>query len=208
MAYYNDNFINNLGSVDYEALKNQTLVDPFINNMTSRTLNSNYYPHKYIRPVRNSSDNKISAPPGYLPCELTIYYGGVYYDTIPLLFPQSISESHSANYAKESPVGSDFPIVAFSNSQPSTITLNFVALSDYLPSKYRALEDYIEAVKMMTKPKYTGNIVKSPSVQLKFSSLTFTGVCDSISISYATVYNNNSLVKADIDCQFTLTEGI
>lgn len=197
-----------LSSVSYVDNINQTVIDPFLTDLGKVTLNKDYYPNKYISTRVWNLDNSRIEEQGYLPCSIKVYYGGTEAYTIPILFQQSFSESNSASYAKESPVGSTYPIIAFSNSEPSAVNFSFVALSDYLPSGYTSLKEYIDDIKKMTKPKYSGNIVLSPSVKITFSNLTYTGVCDSVNVDYHNVFNNKSLVKADITCAFTLTEGV
>lgn len=203
---YNDHFLNELGS---QVNPNQTIADPFLNNLSQTMLYNSYVPIKQIRrdPVL-SSHNKISTPPGYLNCSISLYYAGVYDRTFQILFPESISESISANFTKESPVGSTYPITAFSNTGEQKVPMSFVVLSDYLPDGYSSVRAFIKDLKLMCKPKYSGSIVKSPSVQITFGDITFYGVCESISVEYANVYGNNSMVKATVSCDFTITEAL
>mgnify|MGYP001851787487 CR=1 FL=1 len=203
---YQDEFLDNLGTWTNE---NQTISDPFLNQFGKVSMNSYYNPIKTIR--TNAVLNQhtfISTPPGYMPCKIDLYYEGAYYKTIPILFPESISENLSTNFAKESPVGSTYPIVAFSSSQPSTIPISFIALADYLPTGYPTLKSYINDIKLLCKPRYAGDFVQSPSVKITYSDIVFYGVCDSIDIQYDSIYGNNSLVKANISCSFTVTGGV
>lgn len=204
---YQDSFLDDLGTW---ANENQTITDPFLTDLGRTTLNSYYTPIKTIRNDSRALNQPlfISTPPGYLPCKIDLYYGGSFYKTIPVLFPETISEQLSTNFIKESPVGSTYPITAFSNAQPTTVPVTFFALADYLPSGYTSLRSYLNDLKLMCKPRYSGNIVYSPSVRVTFSDISFYAVCDSLTIDYDQVYNNRSLVKANVSCQFTITESV
>lgn len=224
MATYKDRWLNALGivtkpkgyqdaSLDALALvasKNQTYVDTTLNKLGIVNLDPYYTPIKKIRARSNllNQHTFISTPPGYMRCNIQVYYAGAIDHTIPLLFPESISESISANFVKESPVGSTIPIVAFSNTQPQEFSIQFLAAADYLPTGYKSLRAYIQDIKSMCKPKYHNqkNLVLAPSVLVTYSDLSFYGVCDSVSVDYEPVYGNNSMVVAKVNCTFTVGE--
>lgn len=187
---------------------NGTLLDPFLENINLVTLNKNYLPLS----TQNAKDLRarttatvIKETPGYLTAKIEVYYAGVLTYSIPLLFPDSASESLGANFIKENPVGSSKPIVAFSNTTTPQVNLSFIALSDYLPTGYNSFQDYLETIKQMVKPKTSGSYVKSPEVYVEVANLKFYGVCDSISIDYDQTYGDNTYIKANISCQFTKT---
>lgn len=202
----NGDWLHNFGTVNLD--ENQSVTDPFLLQLGTVTLNSDFYPYRHIADNVPKYSKIISAPPNYLQCQIDLYYGGSLYVSIPVLFPSPPSESHGASYTKETPVGSTFPLIAFGSSEPSQVSFSFTALQEYLPSGYSSLETYLDTIKLMTKPRYSGDLVLAPSVKLTFGSLVYTGVCDSISIDYANVYGNNAMVKADVACQFTLTDGV
>lgn len=223
MASYKDRFLNQLGTITDEITgyrdeyldafgtvtnKNQTYTDTSLRKLGKVTLNSYYSP---IRRIKNNnqylnSHAFIATPPGYMRCNIQLYYGGSPDHNIPMLFPESISESISANFVKESPVGSTNPIIAFSNTQPQEFSIQFTALADYLPTGYSTLRQYIEDIKTMCKPRYQNqnNLVLAPSVLVSYSDISFYGVCDSVSVEYEPVYNVNSMVVAKVNCSFTV----
>ena len=201
----NDKLINEHVNFSYT---NSTLVDPFLSDVSIVTLNKNYLPiasRNSISLKNRSESTIIKVPANYITAKIDVYYAGSLYKSIPLLFPESASESLSANFVKENPVGSSVPIVAFANSGNSQISINFVALADYLPIGYESFEDYLNAIRSMTKPQLSGNYVKGPEVFVSLANISFYGVCDSVSIEYKNMYKNNSYSMANISCQFTRT---
>lgn len=199
-----DTFLNNLGK-QTSSDKNQTVTDPFINNMSRVTLNDFYIP---LRNLRNTvgSTTPIDSPPGYLVATIGVYYAGSLRYNIPILFPESMSENLSSSFVKESPVGSTYPHAAFANTQPQTVSISFIASSDYLPKQYGTMKDYINTIKQMVKPEYSGNLVLPPEVYVHVSDIEFTGVCDSISVEYKNIFTSTGrMVMATINCGFTVT---
>lgn len=190
--------------VDLSVL-NSKRVDPFLQSLGQTTLNKDYLPlsRNNSRSVRSGSTFK-NVPPSYMPAYIRLYYAGSLANQIPILFPLEASESLGANFIIESPVGSTYPIIAFSNSQPTEISISFKALSDYLPTGYSSFKQYIEAIRSMVKPQYSGNYVKSPEVHVQLSSVDFYGVCKSVNISYTNLYGDKTFVVADISCSFTI----
>ena len=184
-----------------------TVTDPFLRDLGKVTINKDYLP--YYRSLRSTvpHTSKISAPHGCLPASLSLYHGSNRTLVLPILFPQSISDSISANFIKESPVGSKVPITAFASTKEEQIPLSFIALADYLPSGYTSLKQYINDIKKMCIPVYSGNMVLSPWVVIQFSDLSFTAVCDSIGVEYDTsIYGNKQMAKATINCNFTVIQ--
>ena len=180
----------------------QTITDPYLNNGGKVTVNKNYLPTKRFTTSRGRNLSTISAPPEYLTGSITLFRGSDKIREIPILFSATISNNLSASYVKESPVGSSSPIVAFNSTGEETFPFSFVALADYLPSEFSSLREYIDAVKEIVKPGYSDSLVKSPYVILTFADISVKCVCESVSISYDTLYNVNSFVKADIQCSF------
>lgn len=191
---------------------NQTVYDPFVKTLKDTDV---YAPIKKIRTTLSEVNRFIlNAPPSYLTCEIKVKYNyktdsgqdtSLYDVNIPILFLESFSESLSASYAKESPVGSTNPIVAFSHTNPQQIPITFIALDDYLPRNFKSLKDYVSAIKTMVKPKYIadGRVV-APDVELWISNMVYKVVCDNIDINYSNVFGTKSLVHATISCSFTV----
>ena len=191
--------------VDF-SYKNATRVDPFLTDISKVTLNKNQLPlasDTQTNRLAQSGTFSGKVPPGYISAKIELYYSGVLSKTIPILFPESASESLGANYLKENPIGSSNPIMAFGHSNNSTVSIAFVALSDYLPQGYTTFESYIDAIRSLTKPKYSEDYVKGPEVKVYLASIYFEGVCDSISIDYQNIYGNQTFTVANISCQFT-----
>lgn len=189
------------------SYRNGTLVDPFLSDVSKVTLNKNHLPINTLQ--KNSAitgTTTITAPANYITAKIDVYYAGAFSYTIPLLFPESMSESLGANFVKENTVGSTYPIIAFSNSTSQQINLTFAIVADYLPAEYKTLESYIEAIRKMVKPKTESNsYVKGPEVYVSLGNVVFHGVCDSVSVDYQNIYRNNSFVKAEVQCQFTVS---
>lgn len=191
---------------------NMTMVDKTLVDVTKNILNTYYVPTtKLIKELKNkvkSGGTFNHVPPQHIPAEIKVYHSGVETGKFYILFPESVSESLSAQFIKENPVGSTYPIVAFSNTSESSISLSFVALSDYLPEGFNKLEDYLKVIRSMVTPTYPSkqaNLVQGPSVYVRIGGISFYGVCDSISIDYDNLYGSSSFVKASISCQFTIT---
>lgn len=187
---------------------NQTVIDPFMTDNFRRSVNDYYNPIKQIKNLMIDEKFIINKPLDFLPCVIELFYGDRREkpdDIIQILFPESFSESLSATFVKESPVGSDRPIVAFSHTNPQQVPITFVALSDYLPAGFTSLKQYITKIKQMVKPRYKGDsTVVSPWVKITFSNMVYEAVCDSIDIAYTNVYGNKTLVHATINCNFTV----
>ena len=183
--------------------KASVMMDPWLSDNGKITVNRNFLHRGQFETKDNFSSPSITVPPDYLNAKLIIYKGGDKHLELPVLFPGSFSNSISATYAKESPVGSNKPIIAFEHTDAESFPFSFVALADYLPTGYNTLESYIEAIKEMVKPYYDGQIVKSPSVQLVIANYAILCVCTSVNITYDELYNNQSFVKANISCEFT-----
>lgn len=200
IALASDEYLTNLAT-------NQTVLNmdgPYISTIT---LNKAYLPikkqHEVDRGKLNSVNESIVAPPDYLPARITAVKGGIYSTPIPILFPSSFSRSISASFAKENPVGSDKPIMAYSYTDGEDIPLEFDALADYLPSPYTSLKQYVEAILDILRPRKSNNVVFEPTVIVEFADMSFKGVCTSINVSYDNLYNYKSFVHARISCQFT-----
>lgn len=191
---------------------NQTVYDPFSTDRSGVNLGDFYTPIRRISSRVPSYNNNLAAPDGYNICIITLYYTKDPSSNrieIPVLFPESFSESLSASYAKESPVGSSVPIVAFSHTNPQQLPLTFIASKDYLPSSYKDFNSYINDIKLMVKPKKSTNssnksVVVAPTITLRFLNLFYNVVCDSIDIAYSPIYEKDSFVHATITCQFTV----
>lgn len=203
-----DVLLNNELSVSWDN-KASVVMDPYLNTGNMITVNHNYINRNHITDLTGTHyvTPSISTPPGYLVAHIIIEKGGSETKDIPILFPGTFSNSISASYATESPVGSVQPIIAFNATDAESFPFSFVALADYLPDGYTSLKSYLEALKEMVKPAYTktatSNIVKAPTVWLFFADYSVHCVCKSISIAYDEIYKGNSFYKANVSCEFT-----
>lgn len=200
IAITSSDYINNLQG-------NQTVLDKQNPLVDSVTLNPKYLPihRNWYTPNKSVRDsNIINHPAEYLPARITSMKGSQVY-SIPILFPSSFSRSITANFAKENPVGSDTPIMAYSYTDGEDIPFEFDALADYLPEEYVGvgLKGYVDAIINILKPGKSGSVIFEPTVIVEFADITFKGVCTSVSVSYDNVYNYKSFVHAKISCQFT-----
>lgn len=178
------------------------IIDPNITDGYKITVNKNYLPSNHFE-SSNISVSSIKTPPGYLTAHIAIYKGSTKTADIPVLFPGTLSNSISASFARSNPVGSNKPIIAYEHTDAESFPFNFVALADYLPVGYTSLNAYIEALKEMVRPSYSGNTVLSPHVILYYADIVIECVCTNINVQYADYYGTNSFVKADISCEFT-----
>lgn len=204
VALTSDDYLNNLNT-------NQSVLDMSYYFIEKVTLDPRYLP------VRTTSNipgiigndligrgyNTILAPKDYLPATITSINPVGANLTIPILFPASFSRSISANFAKENPVGSDRPIMAYSYTDAEEIPFEFDALADYLPEGFSSLKSYVDAIISILKPRKSNNVIYEPTVRVTFADMSFEGVCTSVGISYDNVYGNKSFVHAKINCQFT-----
>ena len=205
VAVAGSDYLNNLRT-------NQTVLDMRDPVLQSVTLNPQYLPITEKTFIDKNFNSKISqaikAPPGYLPARITSIKGGTYGKMIPILFPKSFSRSISASFAKENPVGSVTPIMAYSYTDAEEIPIEFDAIVDYLPDGYTTLSSYVDEVINILKPRINGSVVYEPTVLVEFADIRFKGICTSINISYDNLYTgasekSSSFVHAVISCQFT-----
>lgn len=213
VAVAGSDYLNNLNT-------NQTVLDMNDPYLATVTLNSEFLP-TYRRPDVSVENLSIKAPPEYLPAKISAIKNGITTAVIPILFPKAFGRSRSASFAKENPVGSTVPIMAYSYTDAEEIPLEFDALVDYLPSGYESLSAYVDAVFSILKPTYgTGNnsnVVYEPTVKVEFADIVFMGVCTSVQVSYDNLYHPKyeldaagnlknikpSFAHASISCQFT-----
>ena len=214
VAIASSDYLNNLDT-------NQTVLNMSNNYLSSVTLNPNYLPVKnpnnplgmqyskfdFVDGKRDEKGNIIPGtimPADYLPAYISSIKGSTSY-VIPVLFPKSFSRSISASFAKENPVGSTTPIVAYSYTDAEEIPFEFDALADYLPTGFSTLKQYVDAIINILKPSISGseqNIINEPTVIVEFADMRFEGICTSVNVSYDNVYNYKSFVHASISCQF------
>jgi len=201
-------YLNSLSS----NIKNNLVTDMSSTYMGNITLDKRYLPIEARQTVGQNKDSNapgnsrynlsINTPPEYLPAIITRTTNGEN-KNIPILFPKSFSRSIQANFAKESPVGSTSPITAYSYTGAESIPIEFDALSDYLPAGYNTLNEYVEDIISLLKPKVTNSTIFEPTVTVTFADISFSGICESVSISYDNLYDYKSFTHAIISCQFT-----
>ena len=206
IAVAGSEYLNNLNN-------NQTVLDMQNPYLSSVTLNPQYLPTINTNMRNTYADSKtgelipyvssITAPPDYLTARITPVKNGKGGTPIPILFPLSFSRSISASFAKENPVGSTTPIMAYSFTDAEEIPLEFDALADYLPTGYTSLKQYVDAVFNLLKPGVANNVIYEPTVIVEFADMSFKGVCTSVSVSYDNLYNYKSFAHAKINCSFT-----
>ena len=205
--FTNEEFVTVMGS-DYlnNINTNQTVLNMNDPALARITLNTEYLPiNRISRNMQNTLqnvENTLRYPAEYLPARITSIKGNSVV-SIPILFPASFSRSLSASFAKENPIGSDKPIMAYSYTDAEEIPFEFDALADYLPAGFNSLKSYVGAILDILRPGKSGNIVQEPTVQVLFADMSFKGVCTSISVAYDNLFNNKSFVHAKISCQFT-----
>lgn len=195
-----DDYLTNIAT-------NQTVINMNDPKLATITLDKEYLPRVRQRRAINSSlqgelSTAIKAPANYLPATITSVKGGTSH-TIPILFPKSFSRSISANFAKENPIGSSTPIMAFSYTDAEEIPFEFDALADYLPYGYNTLKEYVDDILNILQPKRSNSVIYEPTVIVEFADIRFKGICQNINISYDNVYNYKSFVHATISCSFT-----
>lgn len=191
-------YLNNLNN-------NQTVLDMSNPWLSTVTLDSRYLPIKNAvsDKIQRLASTSMRVPANYLPASITSVKGGTT-KTIQILFPASFSRSISSSFAKENPVGSTKPIVAFSYTDAEEIPFEFDALADYLPEPYTSLKTYVDDILDILKPKMTSDyVIYEPTVIVEFADMRFSGICNSINVTYDNVYNYKSFVHAKISCSFT-----
>ena len=193
-------YLNNIAT-------NQTVINMSNPKLATITLDKEYLPRvRQRRAINNNLQNKltmdIKVPADYLPASITSVKGGSSH-TIPILFPKTFSRSISANFAKENPIGSSTPIVAFSYTDAEELPFEFDALADYLPNGYSSLKEYVDDILSILQPKRSSSVIYEPTVIVEFADIRFKGICQNINISYDNVYNYRSFVHATISCSFT-----
>ena len=122
---------------------------------------------------------------------------------IPLMFsPNSISDSVATSYNSQAIPGGSAPVVTYSSTGARQVSIDFFVPIDYLPSNtsYENTEEYLNALRALMYPKYSGNVVKSPSCTLYLTNITIDGVCTQCNISYKTDqrYGNDGALGAEV----------
>lgn len=197
VAIAGSDYLNNLNT-------NQTVLNMQNPYLAGITLNSEFLPiNRMSEAIASKTAMTIKAPADYLPATITAIKNGVASKTIPILFPISFARSRSASFAKENPVGSTVPIMAYSYTDAEEIPLEFDALADYLPDGFSSLKEYVDAVFDILQPRKSNNVVYEPTVAVEFADVVFKGICTNVNVNYDNLYNYKSFAHAKISCQFT-----
>ena len=127
--------------------------------------------------------------------------------TIPLMFsPNSLSDSVSASYNQQQLPGGSAPVITYSGTGARQLSMDFFVPIDYLPpsSEYKNTEQYLNALRALLYPKYSGVSVKPPTCEVYLTNTMLLGVCTQCSISYKTDqrYGNDGALGADVSLTF------
>ena len=127
---------------------------------------------------------------------------------IPFNFsPTALSDSVQANFTQTAIPGSSAPQITYSSTGARQVSFSIDIPLDYLPpnSVYEDIEDYLNAFRALTYPKYSsaGSKVESPHCKLVTSNLEIDGVCTSCSIEYKTDrYASDGSMAASVSLSF------
>lgn len=116
---------------------------------------------------------------------------GVKGRVIPFVFsPTGLTDTVSANFNQTSIPGGSAPQITYTSTGARQVSFSLDLPLDYLPpsSVYEDFEDYLNAFRALTYPKYTsgGGRVQSPHCKLVTSNIEIDGVCTNCSIEYKT----------------------
>lgn len=123
--------------------------------------------------------------------------------------PTSMSEGISSSYNQENLIGSDHPIITYSNTSARQLSISFLVTPDILPSSYgKDISSYLSDLKQLEYPIYNGALVKSPNCSITLPGITLTGVCNSVSIDYRAdvLYSKNSQPRLAADVSLSFLE--
>jgi len=127
---------------------------------------------------------------------------------IPFSFsPDGLSDSVNASYRQTTIPGASAPQITYSATGARTVSLSLNLPLDYLPpnSPYTNFEDYLNAFRALTYPRYSlsGGKVSSPHCQLLLPNIVLDGVCTQCGIEYKVdrVANDGSM-SASISLSF------
>lgn len=124
---------------------------------------------------------------------------------IPLpVMPEGISESVTANYSTQDIVGASAPRILYSSTSAPTISMSLRNLTeDYLAEGFSSLREYVRALQALTYPTYSSGTVNAPSVTVKLGNFSFTGVTNSVNVTWGTVVKDGEIMSCSVDLQFT-----
>lgn len=122
------------------------------------------------------------------------------------VMPEGISESVTANYSTQDIVGASAPRILYSSTSAPTVSVSLRNLTeDYLAEGFSSLREYVRALQALTYPTYSSGTVNAPSVTVKLGNFSFTGVTNSVNVTWGTVVKDGEIMSCSVDLQFTRT---
>lgn len=168
--YYNT-AANTLG-VEYKNA--ETYEEETLRNYTAR-----YY-------SRKDFDGNIDIRPGKFWPQCFITIDGVQWH-FPC-YPESVSDSNTANYSSVSILGRSEPFQYYNNSGPRTVSAKFRMHVDMVDSQRDPNSDYIyrlaAAIESTCYPNYGNGVAMSPVTFQVANNIRITGIISSVSTSY------------------------
>lgn len=133
---------------------------------------------------------------------------------IPTL-PSSVSEGVSLNTNEQAIVARWAPIITYMNTNARTVSFNFSIADDYMPDGFN-LHSYVNALKSLEYPNYSGSNIISPQCILHLANITLKGIVTSVNVNWGgpvapvnySAYNTNkepgkgTFTRAEISLQF------
>lgn len=121
-------------------------------------------------------------------------------DTIPLVTaPDSLSENIAANYNEQDILARSAPMISYTSTGARQVSIAIKVHEDILPSGYN-IDSYVNALKALPYPEYTGGNVTPPAVKLICgTSLNVIGVPLNVDVTWGTeVFRDNRMPIANI----------
>lgn len=128
------------------------------------------------------------------------------------LLPDTIEESHSANFNPFQIMSRSGEIQAYAGGSGRTIELDIEVHEDYLAGYNGGkadIRDYAAQFKALTYPEYEGTRVRPPEVLLRVGSfINFHGICTSASVTWKKPIRNDRFIVAEFHLSLTETNRL
>ena len=128
------------------------------------------------------------------------------------MLPDSIQESHGANFEPMTIVSRSGQILSYSGGSNRELSLTIEVHEDYLASYNGGkadIREYAALFKTLTYPEYLDSKVVPPSLLLRVGSfIKFKGVCTNASVNWMRPMRNNRYIRAEFNISLTEANSV
>lgn len=95
--------------------------------------------------------------------------------------PTDLSETHSASFNQQQPMGRSAPYFTFENNEARTISFSIKLHKDLCPD----MVNVVNKLKALVYPNYNGSLVQPPYCYVRFGGMVnMMAVCNSVSVNW------------------------